>query len=141
MVYLILIVLVAIWLHSYFKFCSKMSYFKTMVNMLQRKVAQDPENSDLLIRLASAHMQIQHYKTARELYAMAISKGLPLGTLKSDIEINMEFCSHPVPSVSRAKDYNHDYWHNFFLVRFGSRRKILLEEQDYIECNHISGNH
>ena len=132
---LITILIVAFWIYNYFKFRRMNSYYKVMVSYLIMEVQNAPSR-DLMLRLSSALIHIQHYRDAYEIL-IKLSNGCASLDEEQKIRANMEFCKNPVTGLSEAKNLNHSYWHNFLLVRLGKRRYDFLTEQDYLMTNSI----
>ena len=135
---LITILIIAFWIYNYFKFRRMNSYYKVMVGYLAMEV-RNASSRDLMLRLSSALIHIQHYRDAYEILVNQ-SNGYISPDEEQKIRANMEFCKNPVPGLSEAKNLNHSYWHNFLLVRLGKRRYDFLTEQDYLMTNSIQRN-
>lgn len=135
---IITLVIIVVWGYSYWKFRQRYSYFKTMVQYLEIKLqnAGDIEKGWVMVRLACAYQEIQHYKTAYNLYEKALQ--LPLINVQFEhVHGNMRFCMNPVPGVKGLKNFNCSYWHNFVLVRLGGRRMNFLWEDDFLQVNNM----
>lgn len=159
-IFTFIVFLFLFWLYHYIKFRRRYSYYTAMVYCLSN--ADGKENVSL--RLASALIEIQHFKDAYlifknvldtypvtnhgsgEVYVFEeyvwryvgnryIEQLLPVLYKKSDIEINMRFCQHPIPGVNQAKNYNHSYWLKFLIYRLGYKRSLFLTEDDYIRTD------
>ncbi len=139
---IIVILLIVIWCYSYIKFRRKQKYFSVMTNSLQEELKHQPLNSisanGIMLRLSSALIEIQHYKDAYDLYQQVIKQANPVDTDR--IRINMEFCKRPFPGCNGPKNLNHSYWHNFVLIRLGTRRYNYLTEADFLRTNSILRN-
>ena len=109
-----------------------------MVSYLEYKLknASDREKGWVMVRLACAYQEIQHYKTAYVLYDQALHMQLIYAN-PEDVRGNMKFCMNPVPGVNGLKNFNHSFWHNFILVRLGGRRMNFLCEDDFLQVNNI----
>lgn len=91
------------------------------------------------LELASAYMQVQRYEDAYNMFASILRKN-PNSYNASDISLNMEFCKKPLPWSSGLHNHNMGYWHNFMLVRFGGRRKIMISDNSYIATDKLIQN-
>lgn len=136
---LIIIAVVLFWGYNYYRFHDKYTYFKLMAGYLQA-LSEQSSDYKIKLRLSSALIQIQHYKDAYELLKevkdmdIIVSEG-------NMINLNMDFCQHPLPGVNTLKNYHHDYWHHFFLFRFGRSRFNFLTDEDYLPTNSLRRNH
>lgn len=140
---IVIILLFAIWCYSYIKFRRKQKYFSVMVVYLSQELQRSPSQQDtanLLLRLSSAFIEIQHYKDAYDIYEQLLRPNLYTGEMKERIVMNKDFCSNPFPGSKGPKNHNHSYWHNFILVRLGKRRYNFLTENDYLMTNSIIRN-
>lgn len=95
--------------------------------------------SNVMLRLSSAFIEIQHYKDAYELYEILMKTNLP-NIDKGKLKENMDFCNKPIPGCSKLKNHNGSFWHNFILVRLGKRRFNYLTEEDFLQTNSIIRN-
>ena len=138
MLAIIIIVLVVIWIYSYIRFRQRNSYFTNMVKYLEHELenSNDIEKGWVMVRLACAYQEIQHYKTAYGLYEKALRMQL-ININPEDVRGNMKFCMNPVPGVKGLKNFNHSFTHNFILVRLGGRRMNFLCEDDFLQLNNI----
>lgn len=143
MVNIALLVLFLIWLYSYFRFRRKYKYFLVMAEYLKHELLINNGNvyivSDVMLRLSSAFIAIQHYKDACDIYEKLIKMDFP-NINKHKLQENIEFCKNPFPGSSGIKNHNCSFWHNFILVRFGKRRFNFLTEADYLNTNSIMRN-
>lgn len=135
---IIIIALIAWWLHSYIKFRRRYSYFVNMVSYLEYKLqnSKEIERGWVIARLACAYQEIQKYETAYKLYETALQCKL-INIQPEYIRINMNFCANPVPGVSKPKDFNCSYLHHFILLRLGGRRMSFLYDEDFLQVNQI----
>lgn len=140
---IILIVLFLIWVYSYFKFRRKYKYFLVMTEYLKHELLLNQGNvysaSNVMLRLSSAFIEIQHYKDAYEVYETLMKTDLP-NIDKSKLKENMDFCNNPFPGSNGLKNHNGSFWHNFILVRLGKRRFNFLTEEDFLQTNSIMRN-
>ena len=130
---IILVILIIMWIYSYYKFKQKMSYFKVVVQCLLEKVNASPNDYQLQLRLASALSEIQQYKDAYDIYNN-ILKQFTFVPDRDTIMVNMEFCKCPIPGSS-LKNHNNSWLHNFLLVRLGRRRANFLIDEDLLSAN------
>ena len=124
-----LAVLLALWGFSYKKFSSKMEYFSVMVAMLRQK-AKDASSADVLLRLSSALIAIQHYKDAYNIYSRLLKEGYS-GVQMDKVRQNIRFCMNPVKGVNAPKNFIHCYRHHLVLVVLGKQRHDFLTEKDH----------
>lgn len=102
------------------------------------KHAMNPNDVMTLLGLASAYMQVQKYRDAYAIYEQLCAKGLGRApSYREAIRVNMEFCKHPVPGSNGPKNYNKSWWHNFVLLRMGSRRQLHFSEDDMLEAESL----
>lgn len=137
---LILFLLFLFWLYNYWRFSGKRKYYKALVTVMERKfmLHHDEQTS---LGLASAYMQAQRYADAYHLYADVLSQN-PYSVNANEIKTNMDFCMKPLPWSKKLRNHNMGYWHNFMLVRFGRRRKIMIPQEAYIETdNYLQYGH
>ena len=132
------VILFVLWIYSYVRFRKRYSYFMNMVQYLEYKLnhAEDIEKGWVMVRLACAHQEVQHYKTAYTLYEQALQLRL-VNVDSRHIYGNMKFCMNPVPDISRLQDFHCSYWHHFILLRLGGRRMNFLTDDDFLQLNHF----
>lgn len=92
--------------------------------------------SNVMLRLSSAYIEIQHYKDAYEIYETLMKTDLP-NIDKCILKANMDFCNNPVPGCRGLKNHEASFWHNFILVRLGKRHFNFLTEEDFLQTNSI----
>ena len=126
---LILIILLVIWGHSYFRFRQKMSFFSVMHDYLYTITKENPTRENML-RLSGACIMIQHYKDALEIYEKVLAD-YPTSIDRDKIETNIAFCKNPVPGVNNPKNFNKSWLHNFVLIRLGKRRYSFLTQEEF----------
>lgn len=137
---LFLFLLFLFWLYHYWRFTGKRKYFKKLVVVAEHRYNQFRSEQSAL-ELASAYMQVQRYEDAYNVFASVLST-FHYSPNIPDIRTNMEFCKKPLPWSTKLRNHNMGYWHNFMLVRFGGRRKIMISQDTYIETdNYIHYGH
>lgn len=137
---IIVIILLAVWCYSYFRFRQEQKYFSVMAAYLQNELQQGRTNTtNLMLRLSSALIQIQHYKDAYDIY-QHLGNSIEFQNNKLQIETNIKFCIKPFPGCNGPKNFNHSYWHNFVLVRLGGKRYNFLSEDDFLRTNSLMRN-
>lgn len=144
------------WLYFYIQFRKRCSYFSHMVEYLTNRQKHGEE--DLSLHLASALIGIQHFKDASEVLQHVLNtyeahsvnckrviylkemvtnghtapQLLPIQYDIDSIMMTLDFCEHPIPGISKANNYCHNYWLNFLIVRIGRRRCNYLTNDDFI---------
>lgn len=139
---IIVIILVVLWVYSYFSFKSKYKFMSSMVKALEKN--RFAPEGDYLIRLGSAYMNAQQYKSAIACFSKVLNENLYYNSFKystEDIKTNIEFCKNPCIGYSGGENLNGSWLHNFILVRFGGRRKIMIEEEDILLTDEYMRNH
>lgn len=130
---LFLFILFLFWLYNYWRFTWLRKSYKAMVVVTEHLYDRLPcEQSEL--ELASAYMQAQRYADAYSIFQDVLRK-VPSSINKNDIVMNMEFCKKPLPWSSSMKNHTMGYWHNFMLVRFGARRKVMISQETYLKAD------
>ncbi len=129
---IILIVLIGLWVWSYVKFRKRYKMDRLLSEMLGRKYKQMP-TPQTESEYACALMLSQQYQSALELFEDLKRKGA--GRQLNFLDANIEFCKKPLPWSSGAKNHNGSWWHNFFLVRLGGRRMVLISDESYLDFN------
>ena len=112
-----------------------------MVQFLERKSNELPDDIQTLLSLASAYTIAELYAKAHALYKRV--QELPNLAIQlsnettGKIEMNMKFCEKPLPWSSGIPKDHHAlrYLHYFFLRRVGGRRYIFLRDEDVLEFN------
>lgn len=135
---LIVVIIIVLWLYNYIKFRRINNYYKVMVGYLSADLQKSPSR-DKMLRLSSALIHIQQYRDAYDILVQ-VSNEFKSADEEQKIKVNIGFCKNPVPGLSRPKNLNHSYLHNFLLVRLGKRRFDFLTEQDYLIANSIQRN-
>ena len=132
---LVLFLLFLFWLYNYWRFSGKRKYYKAMVSVMEHQfsIHQDEQTC---IGLASAYMQAQRYSDAYILFNDVLTKN-PYSLNADVIKTNMDFCMKPLPWSKKLRNHSMGYWHNFMLVRFGRRRKIMIPPNAYIETDNF----
>jgi hypothetical protein len=137
---LFLFVLFLFWLYNYWRFKGKRKYYKKMVIVAEHR-HERLQTEQSALELASAYMQVQRYADAYNAFASVLTK-YKYTPNTQDIKANMAFCQKPLPWSRKLKNHDMSYWHNFMLVRFGGRRKIMIPHETYIETdNYIRFGH
>ena len=135
---LILVIIAVMWAYSMYKFRRKMKYFSSITKFYEMKHAMNPNDVIITLGLASAYMQIQRYRDAYAIYEQLCAKGLGRAPGYGEaIRANMEFCKCPIPGSKGPKNYNKSWWHNFVLVRLGSRHQFHFSEDDILEAESL----
>lgn len=127
---LAILVIFFFWLYHYIGFRRKYGFFSRMLIFLQMKLSRDPGNIRTMRSIATTLIYVQQYKEAYALLQELLDTVSNDSEAEKIIRTNMDFCMHPLPWVHGLKDHNHSYWHNFLLVRFGSRRYPDFIEED-----------
>lgn len=91
---------------------------------------------EILLRLSSAFIEIQHYKDACEILE-DVAAEYPNHFQMDKIAANIKFCKNPCPGVKTLKNFNESWLHNFVLVRLGNRRFNFLSDDDLLEVNSL----
>lgn len=138
---LLLIALGVILLFSYIRFRMRHSMDLKMVQFLEMKSKELPDDVHTLLSLASAYTIAELYAKAHSLYKR-IQESPNLAIQLSDdtsgkVDMNIKFCEKPLPwSSGNPKDHHtFRYLHYFFLRRIGGRRYVFLTDVDVLEFN------
>ena len=132
---LLLFLLFLFWLYNYWRFTGKRKYFKKMVIVAEHRDDQLKTEQSAL-ELASAYMEVQRYADAYSVFASVLARYRNTPN-SSDIMCNMDFCKKPLPWSGKLKNHKMGYWHNFMLIRFGGRRRVMLSQDIYIATDNF----
>ena len=135
MKYIIIAIIIFLFVKSYVKFKRKMKYFGVVAAYLHDKANTTP-SVEILLRLSSAFIEIQHYKDACEILE-DVAAEYPNHFQMDKIAANIKFCKKPCPGVKTLKNFNESWLHNFVLVRLGNRRFNFLSDDDLLEVNSL----
>lgn len=122
------------WLWCYYSFRQEYRYYKIVLFVTAEDAKKDPSPKNRL-EYASALMLCQHYSDALNIFEELDAEGL--SNNYDFIPLNITFCKKPHPLMSRPKNLNGSYWHNFILVRLGSRRQVYITEETQLKVNAV----
>lgn len=132
--YIAAIIVFIYWLWCYYSFRQEYRYYKIVLFVTTEDAKKDPSPKNRL-EYASALMLCQRYSDALNIFEELDAEGL---SKKYDfIPLNITFCKKPHPLMSRQKNLNGSYWHNFFLVRLGARRQVYITEETQLKLNAV----
>lgn len=122
------------WLWCYYSFRQEYRYYKIVLFVTAEDAKKDhsPKNR---LEYASALMLCQRYSDALNIFEELDAEGLSKNY--DFIPLNISFCKKPHPLMSRPKNLNGSYWHNFFLVRLGARRLPYITEETQLKVNAV----
>lgn len=122
------------WLWCYFDFKGLYRYYKMILFVTSEEVRKDP-STEKKLEYASALMLCQRYADALNIFQKLDAEGF---SCKYDfIPLDIAFCKKPHPFMSRPENLNGSYWHNFILVRLGSRRLPYITEETQLKVNAV----
>ena len=124
---LVLFLLFVFWFYNYWRFMGKRKAHKQLVIVAEHRYSS-LKSVITSLDLACAYMQAQRYADAYAMFSKTLSD-YPNTYNADDIRTNMEFCKKPLPWSGGLKNHNMGYWHNFMLVRFGGRRRIMISPE------------
>ena len=102
--------------------------------LLEHKYQENP-NAQAESEYVCALMYCQQYVSALTLFEDLKQRGH--GRQFNFLDENTKFCKKPLPWSYGAKNQNGSWLHNFFLVRFGGRRMVMvaISQETYLEAN------
>ena len=132
---LLLFFLFLFWLYNYWRFTGMRKFFQKMVIVAEHRDEQFKTEQSAL-ELASAYMKVQRYADAYSVFESVLAK-YHNSPNSSNIMCNMDFCKKPLPWSKKLKNHKMGYWHNFMLIRFGGRRRVMLSQDIYIATDNF----
>ncbi len=107
-----------------------------MCEFTRQRYEENPQNPNAAIEYGSALMQTQQYKSALHIFEGVKSRVANASVAFPFLDVNIAFCKKPLPWSSGAKNHRGgSWWHNFQLVRFGSRRQVAISQETALAFN------
>ena len=141
----LLIVVIAVFVVSYFRFIRKHAMRLKLLEYIKLKHQMNPEDVLTALSLCTAYTNAQLYKSAYDKYDEILHSN-NIYALLSHIQMervmrNQEFCKAPFIGSSGPKDRHFfKYAHYFLLNRIGRERYSFLRDEDLLEFNSILRN-
>lgn len=134
MIYVACLLVVAIWLFSFFRFRRQLSIHTLLCDFTRRNHIRN-HNTKTAVEFGCALMLCQKYQSAITLFNEAKQFDPNYKTTIPFLEENIAFCRKPLPWSRGPKDHKGSWRHNLLLVRIGARRFVAISNETILDFN------